>query len=54
MAHRQAYEYAFGPIPDGLVIAHRCDNPPCVRPDHLWLTTQAGNLEDMRQKSRQG
>jgi hypothetical protein len=52
LAHRFAYEQAYGPVPDGLRVLHECDNPLCVRPDHLWLGTQAENLADMRAKGR--
>ncbi len=38
--------------PDGSVVAHSCDNPPCVRPDHLFVTTHAGNAADRDQKGR--
>ena len=51
-AHRVAYELAVGPIPDGLVVCHRCDNPPCCNPDHLFVDTQAGNIADMHRKGR--
>jgi len=50
--HRFAWEQAFGPIPDGLVVMHTCDQPLCVRPVHLRLGTQADNLRDMATKGR--
>ena len=46
LAHRLAWTEAYGPIPDGQVVRHRCDNPPCVRLDHLELGTQADNVRD--------
>jgi hypothetical protein len=52
-AHRYAYELMVGKIPAGAVLAHRCDNPRCVRPDHLFVTDQAGNIADKVSKGRQ-
>lgn len=51
-AHRVAWQLTNGEIPEGLQVLHRCDNPACVRPSHMWLGTQAENLADMRQKGR--
>lgn len=51
-AHRFSWEIHNGPIPKGMQVLHDCDNPPCVRPDHLFLGTQLDNLNDMRSKGR--
>ena len=51
-AHRVAYEMTSGTIPAGKVIAHKCDNPRCVKPAHLQAMTQAENIRDCVAKGR--
>lgn len=51
-AHRVAWEITFGPIPEGILVCHHCDNPPCCRPDHLFLGTNKDNSQDMVGKGR--
>jgi len=51
-AHRYSYELAYGPFDRSLFVLHRCDNPACVRPDHLFLGTALDNMQDMIKKGR--
>lgn len=51
-AHRFAWEIANGSIPKGLCVLHRCDNPKCVRADHLFVGTSADNTRDRHAKGR--
>lgn len=52
MAHRVAWTVANGEIPPGLMVLHRCDNPPCVNPAHLFVGTQSDNMHDASVKGR--
>lgn len=51
-AHRYMYRLVFGEVPNDKVVCHKCDNPPCCNPNHLWLGSNAENVQDMWRKGR--
>lgn len=52
LTHKVAYELKKGEIPDGMLVLHTCDNPPCLYEGHLFTGTQSDNMKDMHSKGR--
>jgi hypothetical protein len=51
-AHRYSFEFHKGPVPEGLLVCHDCDNAKCVNPDHLYAGTDRDNMQDMLKRDR--
>lgn len=52
LVHRLVYAHFVGPVPDDVLVCHRCDTPSCVNPKHLFLGTPQDNVDDMMRKGR--
>jgi len=53
LVHRVAYQTLVGDIPSGMFVCHRCDNPSCLNPEHLFVGTNQDNIDDKVAKNRQ-
>lgn len=51
-AHRASFQEFVGPIPDGMMVCHKCDNPRCINPEHLFVGTGSDNMRDCTNKGR--
>lgn len=52
LVHRRLFSWLYGPIPDGVLLCHHCDNPACVNPTHLYEGTPSSNMLDMVARGR--
>jgi len=53
-AHVSSYLFYIGEVPKGMLVRHRCDNPPCVNPEHLIIGSNSDNMKDMFERGRNG
>jgi hypothetical protein len=53
-ASKYAWNITYGEIPDGMCVLHKCDNPTCVNPNHLYLGTRKQNSKDTKDRNRMG